>query len=196
MEERFAFSLRRLHVSVDEQLARAGGPDHGPALRKAVAAAVIENPLAGTHGDDLSELIGWGTALGNLLGGEAVKALGQPARSYGKAAIVGTDGEQEHGVALLTTLYGDALRAQVGGGLAWISSATKRGPAGTTIDVPLAHKDALYVRDYYDAVEVRLPDAPLAHEIVVIAAVANRGRLEARCGGLSESEIEGEDGLR
>ena len=192
----YPFSVRKLHVSVDEQQPRDGGRDPGPPLRKAVAAAVITNPLAGTHGDDLAELIAWGTDLGNLLGANAVKALGEPARSYGKAAIVGTDGEQEHGVALLTTLFGDALRAQVGGGKAWISSATKRGAAGAAIDVPLAHKDALYVRDYYDAVEVRVPDAPLPHEIVVIAAVANRGRLEARCGGHSESEITGEDGLR
>ena len=84
----------------------------------------------------------------------------------------------------------------VGGGLAWISSATKRGAAGTPIDVPLAHKDALCVRDYYDALEVRVPDAPLPGEIVVIAVVASRGRLHARCGGLREAEIRVRDGQR
>lgn len=196
MDEQYPFSVRKLHVSVDEEWAPEASSDPGPSLRKAVAAAVIANPFAGSHVSDLSELIGWGTALGNLLGAEAVKALGQPAFSYGKAAIVGIDGEQEHGVALLTTLYGDALRSQVGGGKAWISSSTKRGVAGSAIDVPLAHKDALYVRDYYDAVEVRVQDAPLPDEIVVVAAVANRGRLDARCGGISENEIEGKDGLR
>ena len=99
-------------------------------------------------------------------------------------------------MALLTTSFGDALREAVGGGLAWISSATKRGVSGTIIDVPLAHKDALYVRDYYDALEVRVPDAPLPDEIVVIVVVANRGRLHARCGGLSADEVSKQDGLR
>jgi len=191
------FSLRKLYVSVEEVLASPEAAARGERpLRKAFAAAVVLNPHAGRRVEDLSELISWGEPLGELLGAEAVKALGGAAASYGKAAIVGTDGEQEHGVALLTTLFGDALRAQVGGGLAWISSATKRGPSGTAIDVPLAHKDALYVRDHYDAAEVRVPDAPLPDEIVAIAAVANRGRLDARCGGLSASEIEGRDGLR
>jgi len=64
------------------------------------------------------------------------------------------------------------------------------------IDIPLAHKDALYVRDNYDALEVRVPDAPLPDELVVVAVVANRGRILARCGGLGASEIEGKDGLR
>jgi hypothetical protein len=94
------------------------------------------------------------------------------------------------------TIIGDALREAVGGGAAWISSATKRGSPGAVIDVPLAHKDALYVRDYYDVLEVRVPDAPLPDEIVVTAAVASRGRLHARCGGLAASEIRGKDGLR
>jgi hypothetical protein len=192
-----ALVVRKLYVAVDEERPTPAAAADGEApLRKAAAAAVVANPFAGRYVVDLSEMIAWGAPLGTLLGEEAVKALGAPALSYGKGAVVGTDGEQEHGVALLTTLFGDALRAQVGGGAAWISSATKRGPAGTLLDVPLAHKDALYVRDHYDAVEVRVPDAPLPREIVVIAAVANRGRLGARCGGIPAREIEGRDGLR
>ena len=62
--------------------------------------------------------------------------------------------------------------------------------------MPLAHKDALYVRANYDTVEVRVPDAPLADEIVVIAVAANRGRLHARCSGLLAADVKGEDGLR
>ena len=99
-------------------------------------AAVGANPFAGAHGDDLSEMIAWGSGLGTLLGKYAAEMLGAPVLSYGKAAIVGLAGEQEHGVALLTTAFGDALRDAVGGGLAWISSATKRGGPGTVIDVP------------------------------------------------------------
>lgn len=195
METATTFSIRKLHTIVDESRTEAGHHDGEP-LRKVAVAAVIANPFAGEHGEDLTELIGWGTELGLLLGGEAATALRAPVMSYGKAAIIGLSGEQEHGVALLTTAFGDALRESVGGGLAWISSATKRGAPGTLIDVPLAHKDALYVRDHYDALEVRVPDAPMPDEIVVIAAVANRGRLLARCGGISASEITARDGLR
>ncbi len=95
-----------------------------------------------------------------MAGRSSHAALGAPVVAYGKGGIAGTAGEQEHVVALLTTSFGDALRQAVGGGKAWISSATKRGGPGTVIDIPLAHKDALYVRDNYDALEVRVPDAP------------------------------------
>jgi len=189
------YEVRKLHTIVDETLREAGRTDGQP-LRKVAAAAIIVNPHAGAHGDDLAEMIEWGRLLGELLGQRAVEVLGAPVLSYGKAAIVGVAGEQEHGVALLTTAFGDALRKAVGGGEAWISSATKRSGPGAAIDVPLAHKDALYVRDHYDALQVAVPDAPLPDEIVVIAAVANRGRLLARCGGLSAGEITGKDGLR
>jgi len=189
------YTVRKLHTIVDETRSESGIVDEPP-LRKVAVAAVIANPHAGAHGDDLEELIGWGASLGTLLGTEAARVLGAPVLGYGKGGIAGTSGEQEHVVALLTTAYGDALREAVGGGNAWISSATKRGPAGTAIDIPLAHKDALYVRDHYDALEVRVPDAPLPDEIVLVAVVANRGRLLARCGGLSASEIQRGDGLR
>jgi hypothetical protein len=188
-----SYQLRKLYTVVDETV--ADSDTDGP-LRKVASVAVIANPHAGAYEKDLSDLIGWGAALGTMLGESAQKALGYPVQSYGKAAIVGLAGEQEHGVALLTTAFGDALRNAVGGGKAWISSATKRGAPATVIDVPLAHKDALYVRDNYDAFEVRVPDAPMPDEIAVIAVVANRGRLLARCGGLAASEIEGSDGLR
>jgi Amino acid synthesis len=189
------YTARKLHTIIDEVRSESGIVDEPP-LRKVAVAAVIANPHAGRHGDDLAEMIAWGASLGTWLGGLATSALGSPAVAYGKGGIAGMGGEQEHVVALLTTSFGDALRHAVGGGQAWISSATKRGAPGTVIDIPLAHKDALYVRDNYDALEVRVPDAPMPDELVVIAAVANRGRLLARCGGLAANEVQGQDGLR
>ncbi len=115
--------------------------------------------------------------------------------SYGKGAVIGIDGEQEHGVAMLTTVFGNIMREAVGGGKAWVSSMTKRASAGETIDIPLAYKDALYVRSHYDGITIKLPDAPLPDEIAVICAMANRGRLNARVGGIKVSEVKGEDGL-
>jgi hypothetical protein len=87
------------------------------------------------------------------------------------------------------------MRDAVGGGKAWISSFTKRGGPGTTIDIPLAHKDALYVRSHYDGITIMLPDAPMPDEIAVILCVANRGRIGARVGGLKADAIKGQDGL-
>ena len=116
------------------------------------------------------------------------------AESYGKGAIVGLNGEQEHGVAMLTTVFGNVMRDAAGGGKAWISSMTKRAGPGAGIDIPLAHKDALYVRSHYDGIRMTLPDAPLPDEIAIICAYANRGRLNSRVGGLAK-DIKGVDGL-
>ena len=84
----------------------------------------------------------------------------------------------------------------MGGGLAWLPSFTKRGGPGTIIDVPLAHKDALYVRSHYDGMTLMLPDAPQADEVALIIVIANRGRFDARVGGLAAADISRRDGLR
>ena len=181
----------KLHTIIDEVRSESGLVDEPP-LRKVAVAAVIANPHAGSHGDDLAQMIAWGTSLGTWLGEMATSALSAPVMAYGKGGIAGTAGEQEHVVALLTTSFGDALRHAVGGGQAWISSATKRGAPRTVIDIPIAHKDALYVRDDTDALEVRVPDAPLPDELVVVAVVADPGRhLAHYCGGLAGGENEG-----
>ena len=191
---RVPFELRKTFVAVDEILAEQGRSS-GPPLVKVAVAAVIRNPLANRFGDDLAELMAWGKPLAELIGGKAIAALGStPPQSFGKGCIVGIEGSPEHGVALITTAFGDAFRALVGG-KAWVPSNVKRGHLGTALDVPLAHKDALYVRDNYDTVEVTVPDAPFPDEIVVICVMASRGRMNARLGGLKPDEIKG-DGLR
>ncbi|MBV9444414.1 MAG: amino acid synthesis family protein [Streptosporangiaceae bacterium] len=181
--------IRKIWTQVEEIRTAAGRPDDGGPLRKVAACAVVTNPLAGGgFAADLSQLVTASSALGTLLGGMARELCG-PVESYGKAAIVGVDGEQEHGNGMLTSAFGDAFRAAIGGGAAWISSATKVACAGAVIDVPLAYKDEIWVRSHYDALEVRVPDAPLPREIVVIAAVASRGRLNARLGGMSVADV-------
>jgi hypothetical protein len=109
--------------------------------------------------------------------------------------MVGVAGEQEHANALITTTFAAPLREAIGGGKAWISSITKLGAPGTPIDIPLASKDALYVRSHYDGMTITFHDAPLPNEIVVILCLANRGRLNARVGGLAPDKIKGMDGL-
>ncbi len=102
--------------------------------------------------------------------------------SYGKGGIAGLQGEQEHVVACVTTVFGDALREAVGGGRAWISSATKTASAGTAIDIPLAHKDELYIRSHYDAIAIGVPDGPRSDELMICVAVASGGRVHERVG--------------
>ena len=188
---------RRLYTVVEETVHDMGRARE-PVLRKVAVVAVVANPHAGrAYAEDLDELIGPSAALGAKIAAMAVAQMKPYAvESYGKAALVGTAGEQEHGVACLTTVFGDALRDAVGGGQAWISSVTKRCAPGETLDIPLAHKDALYVRSHYDGMTIMVPDAPLADEICVICCVANRGRLNHRVGGLASGEIAGADGLR
>lgn len=181
---------------VEENRIEAGRVADTP-LRKAAVVAIVHNPFAGQpYAENLESLIDASPEIGTFLGNQAGELLGEPVESYGKGAIIGLAGEQEHGVALLTTVFGNALRDAAGGGSAWISSATKLGGPGTAIDIPLAYKDALFVRSHYDAFSITLHSAPLPDQIAVICAVANRGRLNHRVGGISAAEAEGKDGLR
>jgi hypothetical protein len=189
------FELRRTFVAIEDILLEQGRAS-GPQLRKVAAAAVIRNPFARAYGEDSAELMTWGKPLAELIGRKAVAALGaEPPQSFGKGCIVGADGAPEHGVALITQAFGDAFRGMADGG-AWVPSNVKRGSLGATIDIPTAHKDALYVRDNYDTMEVTVPDAPFPDEIVAICAMANRGRMNARLGGLRAADVTGLDGLR
>ena len=188
--------VRKLFTAVEETMSEMGREANEP-LKKVAVVAVVKNPLAGGgYVEDLAALTEASTAIGRRISAMAVDALAPFAPdSYGKAALIGTAGEQEHGVAMLTTVYGNAMREAVGGGAAWISSFTKRAAPGQAIDIPLAHKDALYVRSHYDGMTVLVPDAPLEDEIAVICCIANRGRLNHRVGGLAKKDIKGEDGL-
>lgn len=172
------------------------GDESAPPLRKVAVAAVVENPYAGRQVEDLRPMIAASEKLGRDMGKVLLETLGPyKVQSYGKAGIAGLAGEQEHANALLTTTFANPLREAVGGGQAWISSFTKRGAPGVSIDVPLACKDALYVRSHYDGMTVVLADAPWPDEIAVIFCVANRGRIRARVGGLKFEDMKGEDGL-
>src|SRR5581483_9203599 len=186
-------------VTVVEETQREAERAIDPPTRRAAAIAVIANPFAGRYVEDLAELIDIGEELGQLLGERAVKALGiEPttAESYGKAAAVGENGELEHAAAILHPKLGAPLRKVLGKGAALIPSAKKRGGPGITLDVPLGHNDAAFVRSHFDAMEVRIADAPAANEIMVVVAVTDSGRPLPRIGGLKTSEIKGEDGLR
>ncbi|MCF6232542.1 MAG: amino acid synthesis family protein [Rhodobacteraceae bacterium] len=190
--------IRKTAVWVEETHTEIGRAI-SPPTRKAVAVAVIANPFAGAYVEDLTPLMDIGAELGALLGKKCVDALGitpDQAQSYGKAAMVGENGELEHAAALLHPSLGAPLREQVDKGAALVPSAKKMGGPGQVLDVPLGHKDAAYVRSHFDAVEVRLNDAPRANEILVAVAVTDSGRPLPRVGGLTHDDAVGSDGLR
>ena len=183
-------------LSFVEEVRSEAGRAATPPLRKVAVAAIIRNPFAGKYVEDLEPLTKASEALGREITGLAVSLLKPYAvESYGKAAVIGLAGEQQHGSAMLTTVFGNVMREAAGGGKAWISSLTKRAAPGATIDIPLAHKDALYVRSHYDGISLTLPDAPLPDELAIICAYANRGQLNHRIGGLAVKDIKGQDGL-
>ncbi len=118
------------------------------------------------------------------------------AESYGKGAIVGAQGELEHAAAILHPKLGTPFREALGGGKAIIPSSKKMGGPGTELDVPIHYKDAAFVRSHFDAMPIRVQDAPRGDEIVVALVVTDSGRPLARVGGLKKEEAKKEDGLR
>ena len=192
-----AFHVRKWYLQIEDTLAtESGAPADGEPLRKIVVAACLHNPYAGRYVQDLGAWIDASPALGQEFGRRIqAAAAGQRIESYGKACLVGTDGDYEHGNALLTNPAANPVRDALGGGKSWVPSTGKRGGPGTILDVPLAHKDALYVRSHYDTVSVTFNDAPGRDEVLVVGAFATRGRLNARLGGLKASDVKGLDGL-
>jgi hypothetical protein len=191
------FHIRKWYTQIEDSLANESGQlADGEPLRKIVIAAAVHNPYAGRFSQNLDELVEPSPALGREFGRRIKELMGDgQMESYGKACLVGSTGEYEHGNAFLTSIFAQPIRDALGGGKSWVPSSGKRGPVNTVIDVPLAHKDALYVRSHYDTMTCMFPDAPNADEVLVIFAFASRGRLHARLGGLKASEIKGEDGL-
>ena len=186
-------------VTIVEEIRSEGGRHVDPPAKRAAAIAVIKNPFAGEFVEDLNPLMDVGEELGGILGKMAVDALGivpENAESYGKAAIVGLKGELEHAAAILHPKLGKPFRDALAGGKAIIPSAKKMGVAGTEIDVPIHFKDAAFVRSHFDAMAVRVGDAPKDDEILVALVVTDSGRPHPRVGGLKKEEAKKEDGLR
>ncbi len=165
-------------------------------LTRVAALAVLRNPFACIDQADLTELFEVGATLGGRLAADAMAALGVPCVTYGKAAIVGTQGAVEHGAALLHPRLGKPVRAAIGGGDALMPSNVKVGAFGAAIDIPLGHKDDPWSFDYIDTLTVAIPDAPRPNEIIVCVGFSDGARICARVGkgpSLAEPDIAGAD---
>ena len=176
-----SLNIRRLQIIKDVLFAEAGAPAPTP-ITRAVALAVIANPFAGKYVQDLSPLFDLGLQIGERVVPHLTASLGGPAVSYGKGAIVGVNGDMEHGGAICHPKMGKPVRAGVGGGEAVILSNVKVAAAGATLDVPLGHKDNGWSFEHFDTITVGIPDAPRPDEIVVVIAIADGGRVNPRVG--------------
>lgn len=188
--------VRKFKLDVEDIL-HERGPVAAEPLRVAVALAIVENPYAGRYVEDLAAFMQELRALGADLAGRLIEALGGPdkVQAYGKAAIVGEDGELEHG-AVWHEAGGWAMREALGEPKAIVPSAKSIGGPGTRIMIPLGHIHAAYVRSHFGVAEMTLWDGPRRDEIAFGLAMATGGRIHARLGGLAAGDVKGDDGLR
>lgn len=178
--------VRAIHTSIHETALEAGAAVD-PATVVVTCAVVAENPLASKgRVDDLSELEQLGADAAELLVSKCVAALGalglEPSavRGYGKGAIVGTSGDREHTAAILHPRFGAPVRAAIGGGADIIPGTKKVAGPGASITMPIGNKDDRWVFDDMDAIDIAVPDAPHADEIVIALALSCHGRPGAR----------------
>lgn len=190
-------AVRKILVSVEEVF-HEGGPVAAKPYRRGTALAVIANPFAGSYVADIQPFMDDLKPVGLDLAKRLIAALGGDAgaiEGYGKGAIVGEAGEVEH-AALWHAPGGYAMRELLGGAKAIVPSTKKVGGVGARLDVPVTHINASYVRSHFDAIEVGVPDAPRAHEIVLALVMTTGARVHSRSGGLEARDIKGQDGLR
>jgi len=189
--------IRKISTQVEEVYHERGPVLDKPILRGSVV-AVLQNPYAGRYVKDITPYMEALKPLGLKLANQLIDALGGDPKvicSYGKGAIVGEDGEMEHG-ACWHVAGGYAMREALGQALAIVPSSKKVAGVGARMEIPITHKDASYVRSHFDAMEVGLPDSPRRDEILFALVMATGGRPHARLGGLEADQISANDGLR
>ena len=216
--------IRRVFTHV-EDIHHEFGPAAAVPLRRGAIGAVLTNPFAGRYVEDIAPMMDALQPVGIDMAQRLRAAMGVPVErieSYGKGAIIGANGELEHG-ALWHVPGGYAMRellgwkgdrnayaqdkgsaapatgqpaSQTGNALAIVPSTKKVGGPGTTLDVPMTHINAAYVRSHFDAIEVRVPGAPLPDEIVFFLVMSTGARVHARVGGLKALDIAQWNGLR
>ncbi|MBO9513011.1 MAG: amino acid synthesis family protein [Variovorax sp.] len=187
--------IRKRSLSV-ETIYHEGGPPVATPLKLAAACAVIRNPYAGRYEPDLMPFMAELRSLGTLLATELVETLGRDqVEVYSKAAIVGVNGELEHG-AVWHEAGGWAMREVLGEPKAIVPSSKAVAAAGYRLMVPLHYIHAAYVRSHYNAMEIGIQDAPRPNEILFALLMGTGGRVHARLGGLSKEQVSVHDGQR
>lgn len=211
-------NIERIHTQIEHVFHEFGPPPDTPLIRGAIS-VVMTNPFAGRYEPNLLSMMEQLDPIGLGLAKRLHQAMDVPLESiatYGKGAIVGAAGELEHGAIwhvpggyAMRELLGwkgdrsayrqgkdDTKTGQPGNALAIVPSTKKVGPPGTAIDIPLTNINASYVRGQFDAIEVRIPGAPKADQLVFILAMTTGYRIHERVGGLRAEDISQWNGLR
>ncbi|WP_427870723.1 amino acid synthesis family protein [Leucobacter luti] len=185
--------VRKTICTIETVTADAGRPAPAP-IHRVVVGAVLKNPFAGVYDEELQLLREAGGVFGAWAMTTAMELLPGEVKAYGKAGVVGEQGELEHVAALLHPVFGGPTR-DIAEGISILPSVKKRGGTGCTVDIPVHHKRAMKIRDYFDSVTVSVADAPLSDELLLLLAVTDGPRPHARMGGLMEEDAIGEDGI-
>ncbi|WP_170409597.1 amino acid synthesis family protein [Ruegeria arenilitoris] len=177
-------NIRKI-VTYDEEVLVEGFRKADRPWRMFAVAAVVTNPWAGRYVGDLRpEILSFAPVLGEELTGRmiALAGSGDAIEAYGKAAVVGLDGEVEHASGLIHTLhFGNHFRQAVGA-KSYLSFTNTRGPANAPIMVPLMDKNDAGRRSHYLTLQFAIPDAPRADEVVIVLGGATTGRPHHRIG--------------
>ena len=180
-----------------EEIRHEGGPLVMPPPVRGAVYAICANPFAGRYIPDLQAAMEDLKPLALDLTDRLVAIMGgrEGIDAYGKGAIVGEAGESEHG-ALWHVAGGYGMRERLGECRAIVPSVMKVGGLGATLDMPLGHLNAAYVRSRFDAITLACADGPRANEVLFALGMARGGRVHSRMGGLEIGQVKGEDGLR
>ena len=175
----------RKSVNYDEETLIEGYRVSKTPWRMFAVAAVVRNPWAGRFVEDLKpEIMAYGPKLGEMMTQRmiALAGSGDAIEAYGKAAVVGLNGEVEHASGLIHTLrFGNFYREAVGA-KSYLAFTNTRGGANAPIMVPLMDKNDAGRRSHYLTIQFSIPDAPRDDEIVVVLGGATSGRPHHRIG--------------
>lgn len=186
----------RKTVLTIEEIYHDGGPTTQTPLRCAAAFAIVKNPYAGHYEENLIDFMRELRAVGLDLATRLVNTLGKEnVKSYGKAAIVGLNGEAEHG-AVWHEAGGWAMREVLGEPKAMVPASQITASAGFRLIMPLHYIHASYVRSHFNSIEVGSVDAPKPNELLFALGMATGPRLHSRLGGLLIDDVVGDDGQR
>jgi Amino acid synthesis len=183
--------FRQITVIAQDVLSEGGRALAAP-CRRVAACGVLHNPHAGGPPiDDFSGLVELSFKAGEVLTARALAALTPLApRGYGKAALVGTAGDLEHGASMIHVRLGLAMRQGAGGGPALIPGNARVGAAGSPIDIIFGGLEDAWDYDAMDTMTVAIPDAPRPDEILLAVAFLGGSRPNARLKGASSAQVE------
>lgn len=180
-----------------ETIYHEGGPVRDEPIRMGCIAVVIHNPYAGRYVQDLSGLVKDATEMAKEIVPELLAALGgaDKIQAYGKGAIVGLNGELEHG-AIWHEAGGWSMRASLPQAKSIVPAAKVVATAGTRLQIPLHHIEACYVRSHFSTMDVGVIDSPRPDELLYALVMSTGSRVHERLGGLRANAITVNDGQR